>query len=174
MHPNDLYEKVVEVGAVLVDVRYRPFSKAPQWQKRAFIEKFGGFYMHVAAFGNKNYKGGPIEIAKPTEGLTLVMPVLAEQPIVLMCACPDYRKCHRTTVAQFLLDAWPNKDLPEIVNWTKEDMPSEQTPSNKSKRGTAREKRLLGLPPVQQLSFFGEHDAGTSYRPYIKKHSDES
>jgi hypothetical protein len=50
--------------------------------------------------GNRNYKGGPIEIVNLEAGVAEIR--AAERPVLLLCVCSDPRICHRTFVADHL------------------------------------------------------------------------
>jgi rhodanese-related sulfurtransferase len=103
-HPPDLAAAVTSRGAVLVDVRFRPFSRSPAWLQGALVDLVGEEnYVECREFGNVNYNtGGPIHIADAKAGLAKVAPILQERPIVLLCACSQVATCHRTKVAEFL------------------------------------------------------------------------
>lgn len=97
-------------GALLVDVRLSPYSRATEWCAPALRLRFGARYMHLRQFGNLNYKQpGPVELADAAGGvralLASIRPLLTdgEPPtVVLMCACRDALDCHRSTVAAIL------------------------------------------------------------------------
>ena len=96
-------------NAILVDTRYSPFSRAPMWQKRSLMESMGSRYVHMVELGNKNYKGQfgeGIIIADMDKGTLDLVKILKVQPAVLLCACPDFHTCHRTTVADEMADRY--------------------------------------------------------------------
>lgn len=111
---DSLHEAVVELDAVLMDIRYSPFSRAPMWTKGKLRQKFGdydkvylsgepiGRYYHVPQLGNEHYKTPEkgIKINDLTFGMEKVRRILQKHPVMLMCACPDPTHCHRTTVAE--------------------------------------------------------------------------
>lgn len=98
--PEEIKQAVRERGAVLLDIRFSPRSRVPQWTKKRLTELLGERYKHVKALGNINYKGGPIELVDFEAGKAIIDGF--EVPVVLMCACKDQHRCHRTTVAQML------------------------------------------------------------------------
>lgn len=105
--PEELKAQVDELGAMLIDIRYSPRSRRPEWNREALRGLWGQnwerFYLHLVALGNRNYKsGGAIELAAPEVGLKALAPVLRERPIVLLCACRDADMCHRSVAADFL------------------------------------------------------------------------
>src|SRR5689334_4544023 len=63
--PAQLAATVRDLGAALWDIRFSPLSRRPEWQGRALRAAVGPAYVHVKALGNKNYRGGPIELLSP-------------------------------------------------------------------------------------------------------------
>lgn len=103
--PEKLLAAAERLKALIVDVRLMPYSKwAPHWNKKALIETWGDRYVHVEALGNLNYKGdmgeGVIVLKDAETGTTHLARLLADQPAIILCACKDHHKCHRSTVAQ--------------------------------------------------------------------------
>ncbi len=91
-----------ERGALLVDIRMNPTSTRAEWRKEALRHTFGSAYHHAPALGNRNYQGGPIELAAPARAVPFMTYALARTPVVLLCACRDWRSCHRSVAAAFL------------------------------------------------------------------------
>lgn len=91
------------LDAVLFDIRYSPNSRVPHWRQGALEELLGSSYLHVPALGNINYKtGGEILINDLERGIRTIR---AEQKsIVLLCACEDAARCHRSVIARSLGD----------------------------------------------------------------------
>lgn len=102
--PAELLAEAKRLGAVVVDVRLVPRSRAPGWSKRALAELLGERYQHVRGFGNVNYKdGGPVELADAEAGLDAVRPILERgQSIILLCYEEQPGDCHRSAVARLL------------------------------------------------------------------------
>lgn len=99
--PNEILEIVERLGAQLVDVRYSPASRMPQWSGLRLRQLFGERYTHLRQFGNANYKnGGPIQLVDYASGKVYLDAL--ERPAVLMCVCSDPAICHRTTIANLL------------------------------------------------------------------------
>jgi uncharacterized protein (DUF488 family) len=95
------------LNAVLVDVRYRPYSKEAGWSRRDLQRLLSrDDYRWLEAFGNVNYKGeeGPqVVLRNPTKGLAVLRSIYeAGENAVLMCACPNYARCHRRDVAELV------------------------------------------------------------------------
>ena len=103
--PDQLRATVEELGAELWDIRYSPWSKSPQWQGHALRRLLGPAYVHMAALGNQNYKGGEILLVAPERAVEPARRVMARRPLVLLCGCKDWATCHRTVAARYLADA---------------------------------------------------------------------
>lgn len=99
---DELEGIIEELGAVVWDIRYRPYSKSKEWCREALRERLGSDYRHVRAFGNKTYKAGEIDIADFDAGLALLE--TGDQPVILMCACWRYVTCHRKVIGDRLRD----------------------------------------------------------------------
>lgn len=106
LKPADLTSYLDHLGAMLVDVRYSANSMQPRWTRVGLIGIVGQQrYIHLRALGNKNYKGdGPIELLNPDGAVMEMSDLLARQPAILLCACADWRTCHRTVAAEWLAD----------------------------------------------------------------------
>jgi len=90
------------LGAILIDVRQSPHTTNLGFGKTDLESRLGDWYVHLPAFGNVNYKEGPVELADPEKGLRAVREM--ERTPVLMCGCRHPEQCHRSTVAQLLAD----------------------------------------------------------------------
>jgi uncharacterized protein (DUF488 family) len=89
-----------KLEAVIFDIRFSPRSRVPMWNKSSFQQTFGRRYQHVKAFGNKNYKGGPIELVDFQAGVAEIQ--MSGRPVILLCTCKEPRICHRTLIAERL------------------------------------------------------------------------
>lgn len=99
--PEQIKAIVDDLGACLVDIRFSPRSRQPQWSRKQLTVLLGEKYLHLREWGNAAYKtGGLVEIADFEAGRAVIDRL--EAPAVLMCACQDYRYCHRTVVAERL------------------------------------------------------------------------
>lgn len=99
--PAQIKELAEQLGAVVVDIRFSPFSRNPVWSGKQLRLSLGDRYVHLRAFGNANYKGGPISIVDYAAGKAFLLDM--DKPAILMCVCKDPLTCHRTTVAAKLL-----------------------------------------------------------------------
>jgi uncharacterized protein (DUF488 family) len=115
MKMDAIHRKMDEIGAVIADVRLRPYSRAAVWNKGSFVKEFGPDYVHVPELGNRNYKGGDIVIHDPEAGASRILALLEEHPVALMCVCKEYLKCHRRTAARLVCEAG-KRDYDRVVH----------------------------------------------------------
>lgn len=104
--PDELAAMLEEHNAVLVDVRFKPYSRDSRWNIHKMQQRFAGRYIHVGELGNVNYKSGSIQLADPTAGIDRLRNVIRSQAILLLCVCYAHEKCHRTEVARVLAEAF--------------------------------------------------------------------
>lgn len=106
--PSDL-ESFINDGALIVDIRFSPFSKNPMWSKAALAARFGSSYRHLRDLGNPNYRSPESGIAlyRPEVGIPCLVDMLADRPCVLLCVCPQVYECHRLSVCNLAKDAVP-------------------------------------------------------------------
>lgn len=134
-----------ELDAVIVDIRYRAFSRAPMWRPAAMREAWGWRYVYMQSLGNVNYRGGLVEFANLEQGLRAVRSIiLGSEPItpgvggrsvILMCGCEDVNHCHRRLAAQAISERM-GTDWHELT-W--EEIMGEARPANsQGRRGTGR------------------------------------
>ena len=68
-----------------------------------------GRYVWLRGFGNRNYKGGPLEFEDFEGAAAALREKLAgggPANVILMCACRDLKTCHRKEVAERLSKEW--------------------------------------------------------------------
>lgn len=114
----DLVNFMRDLDAVVVDVRLKPWSQDGRWVGAQVHQTLGEqavlgalpanrlLYHHVPAYGNSNYKGGPIKLADPERGRRQVVGILAHRSIILLCVCASWATCHRRVVADDLAAAF--------------------------------------------------------------------
>lgn len=95
--------------AHVIDIRFSPRAHVPEWNQAPLTWLLGLRYRHVAQFGSANYKrqldpSGRIILESPDEGCAVVLPILEQQPVILICACWDVETCHRKVVAEVLAE----------------------------------------------------------------------
>lgn len=100
--PASLKAELKRLNAQLLDIRYSPRSRSPEWNRGALERYLGPEYRHIPALGNRNYRGGPIELADPERALPLVAQMLSKQPVVMLCVCYDADACHRRHAATYM------------------------------------------------------------------------
>lgn len=104
--PEHILIKAQQLGAMVVDCRFSPRSRAPQWTRKQLSELLGQNYRHIPALGNVNYKGdGPIVISNPAFRVPQVELYLKSQSVILLCVCKEFCTCHRAVVANLVKEA---------------------------------------------------------------------
>ena len=100
---EDLDADVERLRACVVDVRYSPFGRDHTWTRPGLQARYGPRYVWIREFGNKNYRGGPIELLDEERGARRLGAVIADgTPAILLCACATPAECHRTVIAEKL------------------------------------------------------------------------
>ena len=116
--PADLKAMVERMNARLIDIRYSPNSRVPQWRQPALVELLGDAYYHIISFGNVAYKEKRIQIYNFDAGESWLFWHFQdhpEQPVILMCACKDATTCHRTEVGNRLKEC--GYSVSELSEW---------------------------------------------------------
>ncbi|MDX1994979.1 MAG: DUF488 domain-containing protein [bacterium] len=99
--PDDLLSAAQHLGALIVDIRLNARSRVPYWNKGPLQRAWGEAYRHVGELGNLNYRsGGEVALADEEKGVAQIVELLHQQPVILLCACVDWRTCHRRTAAE--------------------------------------------------------------------------
>lgn len=101
--PDEIKALAEALDATVFDVRFSPRSRVPHWSGKRLSALLGTRYQHVRAFGNANYKGGPIAIVDFEAGLRLILE--SPKSVILMCVCKNPAICHRTTIGSKLSGA---------------------------------------------------------------------
>lgn len=104
LSPDRLKAQAERLNAVLVDIRFSPASRRPEWSGKRLRELLGERYVHVKALGNINYKGGPIRYVDLDGGTQAIAALLEQRPVILMCVCADVETCHRKGAAEHIAD----------------------------------------------------------------------
>lgn len=111
----DFIDKIKEIDAIVVDVRFSPKGYSPFWSKSNLDKTLKNKYIHIPELGNKNYNSPdkPIEISDIDYGTAKVLEsVNLGFDCLLLCACEDVEKCHRKVVAEHI----QSKSKCEIIN----------------------------------------------------------
>jgi hypothetical protein len=95
---EDIRAHVLKLDAVLVDIRYAPYSPRLEFRRAALAQALERRYCWMQTLGNRAYKsGGPVEVVDYPAGRAILAAL--DKPAILMCACGNYQ----TTVAR-----WPS------------------------------------------------------------------
>ncbi len=98
---RSIVEIAEALDATLVDIRFSPASRNPDFSGKRLREALGERYVHLKAFGNENYRNdGPIKLVDPDAGVEALKAIGGA--VLLMCVCAQYHTCHRRAVAEFL------------------------------------------------------------------------
>jgi hypothetical protein len=106
----------------LIDCRMTPHSRLPEWNRAALHTQYGTRYRWAGVFlGNRNYAtGGPITLADPGRGVAGLLQYIQEgHPLILLCGCADFTRCHVQLIVSLLQQARPTvlAVLPEDVRY---------------------------------------------------------
>ena len=105
-----------EVDALLLDIRYKPYSRKYGFSKAALARFFGANYLHLRELGNINYDNNkPIQIYEPDAGLVLLGGLLRHRPVIMLCVCRNYQRCHRQEVAYLAREHFPGLQVIHIT-----------------------------------------------------------
>lgn len=94
--PDDIARWARETGGTVIDIRWQPNSRKPEWRQPALKAMLGTAYRWIASFGNPRHKDGVLEVCDMEVGIWTLQRALG--PYLLMCACRDPEKCHRSLI----------------------------------------------------------------------------
>lgn len=101
--PAQLQKAGEDMDAIVLDIRCRPYSRQTGWSGSDLSRLLGKRYRHLAAWGNVNYSdAGGIQLANPVAGCDIVKRLSQENPVILLCGCREFEKCHRKTCSDLL------------------------------------------------------------------------
>ena len=99
-------QEALAPNVLIIDIRYYPASRwRPEWSRKRLMEKFAANYCHIRELGNINYRSSelPITLLDAKTGISQIISLLQNgHDICLLCACSDWRKCHRRVVTELL------------------------------------------------------------------------
>jgi uncharacterized protein (DUF488 family) len=102
----ELLAKATELNALVVDIRMTPWCQwSVDWRKVQMEKTFGDRYYHLGAWGNRNYKGGDIEIVAFEDGFARFRRRFLHLHVdnaILLCGCKEAAACHRSVIAALL------------------------------------------------------------------------
>ena len=93
---NDLRPMLDALDAVLVDVRFSPYSKVMHWRQTYLKALLGEKYRHIPNLGNRTFKENKITIQNLQLGLETLLNLKTN--MVLMCVCKELEHCHRRLI----------------------------------------------------------------------------
>lgn len=114
---NDLRPMLDMLEAVLVDIRFAPYSQVLHWRQVYLKVLLGSKYLHIPNLGNRTYKEDKITIQNLGLGLETVFSL--NKNAILMCACETAEKCHRRVIIAELKKR--NIETEEILTWKTRD-----------------------------------------------------
>jgi hypothetical protein len=117
---DKLVSLVDAFDAILVDVRYSPNSRDPQWRRKAIEKKLGLRYIHLKDLGNISYKqAGSIKFVDLPRGIATLARFLQANNVIILCACWHREICHRVKIGEVLEHEYGQKSIPltlDLVN----------------------------------------------------------
>lgn len=96
---SNLKEFMKDNDTILVDIRYNPKSFSIFWNKKYLQNHFNDRYIHLKNLGNLNYKNGKtFKILDLNKGIKELIKIINKYNVIIMCACSDVNKCHRSII----------------------------------------------------------------------------
>lgn len=117
---NDLKPLLERLDAILIDIRFAPFSRILHWRKVYLKALLGARYRHIPNLGNRTFREGKITIQNMALGLETVLNLKSDA--VLMCACKTQGDCHRRLIIAELLQLHVQTE--ELCSWGAIDKPT--------------------------------------------------
>ena len=119
---NNLKPMIKALNAVLIDIRFAPFSQVMHWRKIYLKSLLGEKYRHIANLGNRTYKEEKITI----QNLQLGVDTILNLPfnLVLMCTCEKTENCHRRLIVEEL--AKREVETEELLTWKTRDTSTQE------------------------------------------------
>lgn len=114
---GDLKPMLEALDAMLIDIRFAPYSQVFHWRKVYLKTLLGERYRHVPNLGNRTYREDKITI----QNLKLGVETLLRLPydLVLMCACERTAACHRRLIVAELEEQGVGTE--ELLTWKPRD-----------------------------------------------------
>lgn len=115
---NDLKPLLETLEAMLIDIRFSPYSRIFHWRKVYLKSLLGDRYRHIPNLGNRTFKENKITIQNLELGIKTILNLPSN--IVLMCACEKTENCHRRVIVEKLNEQ--NIETYELKNWKTGDL----------------------------------------------------
>lgn len=102
---DEILAFVDRLNALVLDVRARPFSShQPDWNRDSLEFLLGTKYRHADGLGNVSNDPSKFELKDPDRWLTMIEKIVGRgKSAILLCACKFPDKCHRSEIAQRLV-----------------------------------------------------------------------
>lgn len=111
---NDLKPLVDALGAILVDIRFAPYSQVMVWRQVYLKTLLGSKYLHIANLGNREFKEkGKVSIQNLSLGIETLLGLNTN--LILFCVCAEAKDCHRRVIARELQKR--GIETTEIADW---------------------------------------------------------
>ena len=98
--------------ALLLDTRWSARSRRPGWSGAALRRRYGPRYLPLGhLLGNMAYREpGQIRIAALPQGVAALLEQLQQghTPLLLLCGCAEYLRCHRRQICEAVQAADPS------------------------------------------------------------------
>ncbi len=114
---NDLKPMLEALEAMLVDIRFAPYSRVFHWRKVYLKSLLGEKYRHIPNLGNRTYKEDRMTIQNLQLGVETILSLPSN--IVLLCACEKTENCHRRLIVEELEKRAIQTE--DISNWKTRD-----------------------------------------------------
>jgi hypothetical protein len=110
---SDLKPLTDALDAMLVDIRFSPYSEVLVWRKVYLKTLLGRKYQHILNLGNRSYKEDKITIQNLQLGIETLISL--DTSAILFCACKELENCHRRVIAEELRKR--EIETVEIIDW---------------------------------------------------------
>jgi uncharacterized protein (DUF488 family) len=110
---NELKPLVEALEAMLIDIRFNPYSRIMHWRKIYLKSLLGEKYRHIPNLGNRTYQEDKITIQNLQLGVETILNLPSN--IILMCTCEKIEKCHRRLIVAELNNREIQTD--ELLIW---------------------------------------------------------
>lgn len=99
---SEIKSIVENLDAIIFDIRFSPRSRNPEFNMRNLERELSDRYLWIKALGNAAYKGTYQETTIVNLDAGIAAIEASTRSVILMCACKDYRECHRRWIAEHL------------------------------------------------------------------------
>ncbi|CAN5306305.1 hypothetical protein BH10ACI1_BH10ACI1_01840 [soil metagenome] len=111
---NDLKPLIESLSAILVDIRFTPYSQVMVWRKVYLKTLLGKKYLHIPNLGNREFKEqNKISIQNLHLGIETLLSLNTNS--LLFCACAAQETCHRQVIIKELQKK--SIEITEIADW---------------------------------------------------------